>query len=81
MNCKGCSHQMKVRPECCFTKSGILSLENCLCETCLIKTVCSDVCDDFKETIQKDINFYCYEPQYIKECYAIPTGVHSVFIN
>lgn len=60
---------MKTRPECCFTKSGILSLQECPCATCLIKTVCSDVCDGLIEMIQKDRHFHCYEPhihQYIE---------------
>lgn len=54
MNCKGCVYQMKSRPECCFTKSGILSLNNCLCELCLIKPMCSSVCSDFSEMLRRD---------------------------
>jgi hypothetical protein len=62
MNCDGCPNRMdrmevfSGRPECCFTKSGILSLENCLCETCLIKPVCNDFCDDFIEMVRRDKN-------------------------
>jgi len=56
MNCKGCAHQMKNKLECCFTISGVVSLNNCLCETCLIKPICSEMCSEVKRILRQDKN-------------------------
>lgn len=43
--CKGCNHFVKHLRECLFTDDGVIQLDNCICENCLIKTMCTKLCD------------------------------------
>jgi hypothetical protein len=45
-NCKGCEFLMIIPIECLLTRIGIESIPDCPCQTCLIKIVCKDPCDD-----------------------------------
>jgi hypothetical protein len=55
--CKGCGYQMKIRPECGFTKPGIPAFSDCPCQMCLIKSLCHALCDDFCKMIDKEKKF------------------------
>ena len=48
-NCRGCKSLMRNKTECLFTMVGIESIPDCPCQTCLIRTVCEDPCDDLSK--------------------------------
>ena len=48
-NCRGCLRLTTDKVECRYTKFGVEYLPNCPCQTCLIKLVCGNTCDDFAE--------------------------------
>jgi len=52
-NCKGCGNLGMGREECFYTKIGIREFPNCVCSSCLIKSVCHSLCDDFYRMIKK----------------------------
>ena len=66
-NCKGCrgvKYGIGNPHECLYTRATIQYFNNCCCWNCLIKTVCKDVCDDFKNQLLRDHpiplpSYYC----------------------
>jgi hypothetical protein len=59
-NCRGCECLAKNKKECHYTHVGVIEFPNCVCSSCLIKTLCHDFCDDFYKMIykEKDITDY-----------------------
>jgi hypothetical protein len=68
--CKGCSYIMlyygKLR--CSFTTSDVRVLPNCLCSRCLIKTICSEICEDFRKMVDEDPKIIIPLWVYIRDC-------------
>jgi len=60
MNCSGCkqlrdysSHADKINLECRYTLFSVKSLKNCPCGQCIIKTLCSERCQEFTTEYNK----------------------------
>lgn len=70
-NCKGCLRLTADKAKCKYTKVGVEYLPDCPCQTCLIKLVCGNPCDDFAEahiTAIKYTRIMIWEPVNLKEC-------------
>jgi hypothetical protein len=50
--CAGCLSLEYDDGECKFTNMGTASILNCHCHSCLLKTVCTDMCDEFYKIVQ-----------------------------
>ncbi len=48
--CKGCLSLSKIYNECIFTKRNITNMPDCPCMNCILKTICSEDCNDFINT-------------------------------
>ena len=65
MNCNGCKSLRCYGRcyggfECVHTRVGIKDLITCPCKECLLKTVCQDVCPEFRNVMlaNRDIMYF-----------------------
>lgn len=47
--CKGCCHYSDYIGECRYTPRGMIAIPDCICQECLIKPVCKNLCYDFHD--------------------------------
>lgn len=74
--CKGCpTYIISARKkECAFTNSGVNSIPNCPCKTCLVKMRCEYVCEElYNVSIQSkdEVTFFNGKPRCLVGTYKI----------